>query len=44
MRYNHLNSEAINKISKFIKFNKTIIGMHFEGNSGYIDSDGFLRN
>lgn len=39
---NYFNVESSYKIAEALTKNKTIYGIHYSGNAGYIDSRGFL--
>jgi hypothetical protein len=39
---NHFNLAQCRIISEAIKLNHSIYGLHFMGNSGYVDSKGFI--
>ncbi len=40
--YNNINYETTVKASEGLKFNHSIYGLHWNGNQGYVDTDGFL--
>ena len=41
--YNHFTRKNTVELSKSLKTNHVLLGLHYEGNEGWVDSRGFLR-
>ena len=41
--YNHFTSKNTIELSKEMTKNHVLLGLHYEGNEGWVDSRGFLR-
>lgn len=42
LSFNRISYKITCNIAEGLKKNKTIIGFHYTGNSGYVDTKGFL--
>ena len=42
LSFNNFNKESSQLISEGLEPNKTLLGFHFKGNYGYVNSKGFL--
>ena len=43
LSYNHLNARDTVMLGMALKRNHVLMGLHYEGNAGWVDSRGFLR-
>jgi hypothetical protein len=41
--YNQINHEEIYRFAQYLKSNQTLIGLHMNGNMGFMDQYGFLH-